>query len=86
MFLPQLVRTYTRGFDGSIATIALALCNGIAWIGYGALRGDLTIVVCNVLLGSSALSIIVRWALDRRAFARSIDSLESALELEDATR
>lgn len=66
MFLPQLIRTYRFGFDGSIATIILATCNGAAWVAYGALRGDLTILVCNALLGSSALAIFLKWALEQR--------------------
>jgi len=81
MFLPQLVRTYRVGFDGSIATIVLALCNGIAWTVYGSLRGDPAIVVCNALFSSSALAILVRWATDRRQ-ARQLRLLEEEWDRE----
>ncbi|HWU33063.1 MAG TPA: hypothetical protein VN108_09315 [Marmoricola sp.] len=66
MFFPQLIRTYRFGFDGSIVTIILATLNGAAWVAYGLLRGDMTIVVCNSLLGSSAFLIFLRWAVDGR--------------------
>ncbi|MGN6161382.1 MAG: hypothetical protein ACTHOG_06705 [Marmoricola sp.] len=83
MFLPQLIRTYRVGFEGSIGTIVLGSTNGAAWVLYGILRGDPVIVVCNLLLGSCAFAILVRWALDRRTAARQVALLEDALEVED---
>lgn len=70
MFFPQLIRTYRFGFDGSIVTIILATLNGAAWVTYGSLRSDMTIVVCNALLGSSAFAIFLKWAAEGRRTAR----------------
>lgn len=84
MFVPQLIRTYRVGFDGSVGTMVLGLCNGIAWTVYGALRHDPAIVVCNTLLGSSALAILLRWAADRRPAMEPAELLESVRDLEDA--
>lgn len=82
MFVPQLIRTYRVGFDGSVGTMVLGLCNGIAWTIYGALRHDPAIVVCNTLLGSSALAILLRWAADRRPPAVQVEPVR---QLEDAS-
>ena len=77
MFLPQLVRTYRVGFDGSVGTMVLALGNGVAWTIYGALRHDPAIVVCNTLLASSTLAILLRWAADRRPTTVAVEPEES---------
>ena len=84
MFLPQLVRTYRVGFEGSVGTIVIGLCNGLAWTVYGILRHDPVIVVCNALLSASTVAILVRWASDRRLAAETQELMES-MTLEDAT-
>ena len=84
MFLPQLIRTYRLGFEGSLGTIVIGLCNGLAWTVYGVLRHDPVIVVCNALLSASTVAILARWAADRRLAAETLELLES-VALEDAT-
>ena len=79
MFVPQLIRTYRFGFEGSIATIIVATFNGAAWVAYGVLRGDMTIVVCNALLGSSAFAIFMKWAVERRPDDATTDGSDSVL-------
>lgn len=83
MFLPQLVRTYRRGFEGSIGTIVIALCNGAAWTLYGALRHDSVIVICNALLSASTLAILGRWVADHATPDETI-TLPEPLEFEEA--
>ena len=84
MFLPQLIRTYRMGFEGSVGTMVLALGNGLAWSLYGILRNDPAIVACNAIIASSTLAILLRAAADRRP-ATDIKSIEAAIQLEDAT-
>lgn len=83
MFLPQLVRTFRLGFEGSIGTIVIALGNGIAWTVYGALRHDSVIVICNALLSASTMAILGRWAADRGS-ATDAPVLAEPLEFEEA--
>ena len=57
--------------------MVLALGNGVAWTIYGALRHDPAIMVCNTLLASSTLAILLRWAADRRPTTVAVEPEES---------
>ncbi len=73
-FVPQAVKCWqtrqTR--DISLTTYLFLVLGNVVWLGYGASRGDFPIVVTNVIVGVTGLSIILLKWQNRRLARESI--------------